>query len=85
MLQDPGVGPIQNFGEQQQVVTAEVLRFAPEVTVAIQASHCHVVSVAGFSLIEPNFPFEVADSDAVITLLRHGNVPVKQNEKDEIT
>ena len=77
LLHDPCVGLIQRLCQQQQVIAAEVLGFAPEVTISIQASHGDVVAVAGFGLVEPDVGFDVAKPDAVNGLLCHVNVALK--------
>ena len=65
------MGVVHRLCQQQQVVAAEVLRFTPKIAVAIQASYCHVVAVAGFGLVEPDVRFDIAEPDAVNGLLCH--------------
>ena len=71
LLHDPCVGLVQRLCQKQQVVAAEVLGFAPEVTVAVQTGDRHVVAVAGFGLVEPDVRFDIAEPDAVNGLLCH--------------
>ena len=82
MLHDPRVGLIQRLGKQQQIIAAEVLGFAPEIAVTVQAGDRHVVAVTGFRLVEPDVGFDVAEPDAVDGLLRHGNFSFKTGRDD---
>jgi hypothetical protein len=47
LMANPGVGLIENLGDQQQVVPTEVIGFSPYVTITKQASQCDVVPISG--------------------------------------
>jgi len=65
MLEYPGVGHVDGLGEQGKIVSSEVRRLFPKVTVSVKAGHRDVMAVTLASLVLPNARFDQAETDDV--------------------
>src|SRR4051794_27188 len=63
VLMDPSMGEVEHFGGQEQIVPAKVRRIFPGVALAIDASQCDVVALAGARLVLPDGRLDQAQAD----------------------
>jgi len=75
VLVDPRVRHIDGLCDQRQIITTEMVRFLPEVTVSVEPNDGDIVAVTLTRLVLPDTGLDQAEADGVNWFAGHLRAP----------